>query len=185
MPEQGGVHRQLSCAQIPRRRRTSTEGVCRHLVRAMRNAGWDLQKGVHEDALKKPRLYPLENLPTPTSITAASACCCRGSNQFLVKVRRRRAVWRSGLVRYVPAEGGTDHAGIVSDRLGPSGKPLVINNWTEGYVERNGPARQRASDAPLPRSKRPQAPLPPLRAQDKAPGGPAPKRVKRPSTAAA
>jgi hypothetical protein len=38
-----------------------TEGVCTDtLVRALRNAGWDLQRGVHEDALRKPRLYPLE-----------------------------------------------------------------------------------------------------------------------------
>jgi hypothetical protein len=27
-----------------------------------------------------------------------------------------------------------EHVGIVSDRLGPSGKPLIINSWTTGYV---------------------------------------------------
>ena len=26
-----------------------------------------------------------------------------------------------------------DHVGIVSDELGPSGRPLVINNWAPGY----------------------------------------------------
>ncbi len=34
-----------------------------------------------------------------------------------------------------PNKPGPDHAGIVSDRLGPSGLPLVVNNWTDGYVE--------------------------------------------------
>jgi uncharacterized protein YijF (DUF1287 family) len=27
---------------------------------------------------------------------------------------------------------GPDHIGIVSDAIGPSGLPLVINNWTFG-----------------------------------------------------
>ena len=34
-----------------------------------------------------------------------------------------------------PNKPGADHAAIVSDRLGPSGLPLVVNNWTDGYVE--------------------------------------------------
>jgi hypothetical protein len=29
---------------------------------------------------------------------------------------------------------GPDHIGIVSDRLGPSGLPLLVNNWTDGHV---------------------------------------------------
>ena len=32
----------------------------RHPGAALRNAGWDLQREIHEDALRKPKLYPLE-----------------------------------------------------------------------------------------------------------------------------
>jgi uncharacterized protein YijF (DUF1287 family) len=30
---------------------------------------------------------------------------------------------------------GPDHIGIVSDRVGPSGQRMVINNWTDGTVD--------------------------------------------------
>jgi uncharacterized protein YijF (DUF1287 family) len=33
-----------------------------------------------------------------------------------------------------PSRSGPDHIGIVSDRRGPSGHPLIINNWTDGHV---------------------------------------------------
>jgi uncharacterized protein YijF (DUF1287 family) len=32
-----------------------------------------------------------------------------------------------------PSKSGPDHIGIVSDTIGESGHPLVINNWTDGY----------------------------------------------------
>ena len=31
-----------------------------------------------------------------------------------------------------PSREGPDHLGVVGDRKGTSGLPLVINNWTEG-----------------------------------------------------
>ena len=33
-----------------------------------------------------------------------------------------------------PSRPGPDHIGIISDTIGPSGLPLVINNWTNGTV---------------------------------------------------
>jgi uncharacterized protein YijF (DUF1287 family) len=33
-----------------------------------------------------------------------------------------------------PSRSGPDHIGIVSDTLGDSGQPLIINNWTDGTV---------------------------------------------------
>src|SRR5690606_31803547 len=33
-----------------------------------------------------------------------------------------------------PSRSGPDHIDIISDTLGPSGLPLVINNWTNGTV---------------------------------------------------
>ena len=59
-------YRQLSYPggdDVPR-----TEGVCTDtLVRALRNAGWDLQSGIHEDAARKPSCIRWKNRPTPTS----------------------------------------------------------------------------------------------------------------------
>ena len=115
-----------------------TEGVCTDtLVRAMRNAGWDLQKGVHEDALKKPRLYPLEKPADANIDHRRIRMLLPWFNQFLVKVSPSAPYLPGDLVLFdtFPQKAGPDHAGIVSDRLGPSGKPLVINNWTDGYVE--------------------------------------------------
>jgi uncharacterized protein YijF (DUF1287 family) len=34
-----------------------------------------------------------------------------------------------------PTHDGPDHIGVVSDRIGKSGLPLVVNNWTDGYSE--------------------------------------------------
>jgi uncharacterized protein YijF (DUF1287 family) len=35
-----------------------------------------------------------------------------------------------------PTRDGPDHIGIVSDTIGESGMPMVINNWTNGTVTR-------------------------------------------------
>ena len=45
--------------------------------------------------------------------------------------------WRPGdiiLMDTFPSRPGPDHIGIISDTIGPSGLPLVINNWTNGTV---------------------------------------------------
>ena len=50
---------------------------------------------------------------------------------------------RAATVPYLPGEivfldtlpgPGPEHLGIVSDRVGQSGLPLIINNWTDGYA---------------------------------------------------
>jgi uncharacterized protein YijF (DUF1287 family) len=115
-----------------------TEGVCTDtLVRALRNAGWDMQKGVHEDALKKPRLYPLEKAADANIDHRRIRMLLPWFNQFFVKVAPGEPYLPGDLLLFdtFPNKPGPDHAGIVSDRLGPSGKPLVINNWTDGFHE--------------------------------------------------
>jgi uncharacterized protein YijF (DUF1287 family) len=115
-----------------------TIGVCTDtIVRAFRNAGLDLQKLVAEDVRRARAAYPLIKRPD--------------SNIDHRRVRNL-ALWFERHVRRVPAQApprpgdvvffdtfprrsGPDHVGIVSDRLGPSGQLLVINNWTEGTVE--------------------------------------------------
>ncbi len=145
-----------------------TEGVCTDtLVRAMRNAGWDLQKGVHEDALKKPRLYPLEKPADANIDHRRIRMLLPWFNQFLVKVPASAPYLPGDLVLFdtFPQKAGPDHAGIISDRLGPSGKPLVINNWTEGYVEQEMDLLGSVPVTHRFRVPSGRTPLPPLRAQ--------------------
>jgi uncharacterized protein YijF (DUF1287 family) len=113
-------------------------GVCTDtIVRAFRNAGLDLQKLVAEDVRRTRAAYPLVKRPD-TNIDHRRV--------------RNLALWFGRHVRRVPAQAplrpgdvvffdtfpsrsGPDHVGIVSDRVGPSGQLLVINNWTVGTVE--------------------------------------------------
>jgi uncharacterized protein YijF (DUF1287 family) len=113
-------------------------GVCTDtIVRAFRNAGFDLQKLVAEDVRRTPAAYPWVKRPD-TNIDHRRV--------------RNLALWFGRHVRRLPAQApprpgdvvffdtfpsrsGPDHVGIVSDRMGPSGQLLVINNWTVGTVE--------------------------------------------------
>lgn len=117
------------------------EGVCTDvIVRAMRNAGFDLQKLVHMDAVAKPRAYP--NIARPD----ASADHRRVKNLVVWFERHwqrlpadphdRSAPWLPGDVVFLDTmrDPQPDHVGIVSDRAGPSGMPLIVNSWTNGYV---------------------------------------------------
>lgn len=116
-----------------------TEGVCTDtLVRALRNAGWDLQKGVHEDALRRPRLYPLEGKQPDANIDHRRIrMLLPWLKQFFVEVPKDAPYLPGDLVLFdtFPDRPGSDHAGIVADRLGKSGLPLIVNNWDVGYVE--------------------------------------------------
>ncbi len=116
-----------------------SEGVCTDtLVRALRNAGWDLQREIHEDAQKKPHLYPLAGKAPDANIDHRRIrMMLPWFNQNLVKVAADAPYLPGDIVLFdtFPNKAGPDHAGIVSDRLGPSGLPLVVNNWTDGYVE--------------------------------------------------
>ena len=109
-----------------------SRGVCTDVVvRALRAAGLDLQKLVHEDAVAHPRAYA-RYVPHPDA-----------------NIDHRRvgplSVWLDAHAQRVPltassfAAGdlvawslygtrGLDHIGIVGDRAGPRGLPLVIHN---------------------------------------------------------
>jgi len=116
------------------------EGVCTDVViRALRNAGHDLQRLVHEDIRRSRRSYPMVRRPDsnidhrrvqtllpyfrrhwralPPDITGALEPLLPGDVVFLNTMGDERP----------------DHIGIISDEVGPSGRPLVINNWTVGY----------------------------------------------------
>lgn len=117
-------------------------GVCTDvIIRAVRNAGIDLQKEVHEDIKRAPKAYPM--------VKNANAHIDQRRVKTLLPYFQRH--WqkrtaalddakdplRPGDVIFMdtfPSKSGPDHIGIVSDTIGPSGLPLIINNWTNGTV---------------------------------------------------
>ena len=119
-------------------------GVCTDVViRALRNAGIDLQGEVHRDIGRAPRSYPMVKGRGDTNIDH------RRVKTILPWFRRHWTArtarvddpgdpLRPGDVVFFDTfvtRSGPDHIGIVSDRMGPSGLPLVINNWTDGHQD--------------------------------------------------
>lgn len=117
------------------------QGVCSDvIVRAVRNAGIDLQSALQREIRAAPRAFPMVKRP--------NAHIDHRRVKTLLPYferrwdRRRAAVddpadpLRPGDVVFLdtfPSRPGPDHVGIVSDRRGESGLPLVINSWTDGF----------------------------------------------------
>jgi uncharacterized protein YijF (DUF1287 family) len=120
-----------------------TIGVCTDVViRAVRNAGLDLQKELHDDIRRARAAYPMVKGSGDPNIDQ------RRVGTLLPYFRRR---WEAHTARLddpadplrpgdvilmdtFPGRSGPDHIGILSDRLDEQGLPLVINNWTDGTV---------------------------------------------------
>lgn len=109
------------------------------VIRALRNAGIDLQKEIAEDIRRRPKAYP--------NVTAQKISIDhrRVRNQvvwfarFLTRLgtdadSAHPEAWLPGDIALFDtlSKPGPDHIGVVSDAIGPSGLPLVINNWTFG-----------------------------------------------------
>jgi uncharacterized protein YijF (DUF1287 family) len=120
-----------------------TIGVCTDvIIRAVRNAGIDLQRELHEDIRRARAAYPMIKGMGDPSIDQHRV------GSLLPLFRRHWERHTAALadpadpLRPVdvifmdtfPARSGPDHIGILSDRLDEHGLPLVINNWTDGTV---------------------------------------------------
>ncbi len=134
---EGYVSVRFPMGDVPR-----TMGVCTDvIVRALRNAGLDLQAALQRDIRRSRRSYPMVKRPDG-SIDHRRVRTLLPF--FLRQLDRRSAALddagdplRPGdvvLFDTFPGRSGPDHIGIVSDRIGESGHPLVINNWTHGTV---------------------------------------------------
>jgi len=120
-----------------------TIGVCTDvIIRAVRNAGIDIQKELHEDIRRARSAYPMVKGMGDPSIDQ------RRVGTLLPYFKRH---WESHTARLddpadplqpgdiilmdtFPSRAGPDHIGILSDRVDDQGLPLVINNWTDGTV---------------------------------------------------
>ena len=116
-------------------------GVCTDvLVRALRNAGIDLQRAVHEDILRSPRSYPGVARPNTDidhrRVTSLLPYFQRHFEQHAAAASADDP-YRPGDILFMdtfPRREGPDHVGIVSDQRSAEGAPLIINNWTTGTV---------------------------------------------------
>ena len=121
------------------------KGVCTDVViRAYRAIGIDLQQRVHEDMGGAFAAYPHAwGLARPDAnidhrrVKTILPWFRRHWTAHSARVDDAGDPLRPGDVVFFDTfatRAGPDHIGIVSDRLGPSGLPLVINNWTDGHV---------------------------------------------------
>ncbi len=120
------------------------QGVCTDVViRAVRNAGIDLQTALQKDIKAKRSAYPMVKGNGNPEIDHRRV-------KTLLPYFKRQWVehtaalddasdpYRPGDIVFMdtfPSRKGPDHIGIVSDTMGESGYLLVVNNWTVGYVE--------------------------------------------------
>ena len=112
-----------------------TQGACTDVViRALRHAGFDLQKLIHDDIIADPSAYPLHGHAPDTNIDQR-----RIPNQIAFFKRHGEQLtnevspstldqWRGGDIVYWQLPLNHEHTGVVSDRIGPSGVPMVIHN---------------------------------------------------------
>jgi uncharacterized protein YijF (DUF1287 family) len=120
-----------------------TMGVCTDvIVRALRNAGLDIQKALHEDIARAPRAYPMVKGRGDPSIDQRRVATLlpyfeRHLEPHTAALGDAKDPYRPGDILFMdtfPSRSGPDHIGIVSNHVDDRGLPLVINNWTNGTV---------------------------------------------------
>jgi len=121
-------------------------GVCTDVViRALRAAGTDLQRLVHEDVARAPFAYPhighADASIDHRRVPGLLAYFRRHATRLPIGTRTAadRATWSPGDV-VVWQFGGCPacrprHVGVVTDRVGPSGLPMVVHNVSRAAEE--------------------------------------------------
>jgi uncharacterized protein YijF (DUF1287 family) len=105
------------------------------IIRAFRNAGIDLQQLIHEDMKENFHLYPqkwglegpdanIDHRRVPNQVCFLE----RYGTSLPLGVSEELDKWQWGDVVYWRFPNGRDHCGIISDRTGKDGLPLVIHN---------------------------------------------------------
>jgi uncharacterized protein len=116
-------------------------GVCTDVViRALREQGLDLQKSVHEDMRAHFSQYPknwglkrpdrnIDHRRVPNLMTWFQR------QGMALKVSDQPADYRAGDIVTWDLGRGLTHIGLVSDRVGPAGTPLILHNIGRGTQE--------------------------------------------------
>jgi len=119
----------------------SATGVCSDVViRALRTQGLDLQVAVHEDMRRHFKAYPqrwgakrpdasIDHRRVPNLMTWFDR------QGMAVPIERDAKAYRPGDIVAWDLGRGQTHIGLVSDRLGADGAPLVLHNIGQGVRE--------------------------------------------------
>ncbi len=134
----GGGYRRIDFpgGDIPRE-----DGVCTDVViRAVRNAGVDIQAELQKEIKRSPKSFPMVKKRNPNidhrRVKTLLPYFKRQWEAHTVALDDKADPLRPGDIIFMdtfPRRSGPDHIGILSNRRGPSGHLLVINNWTNGY----------------------------------------------------
>ena len=110
-------------------------GACTDVVvRALRAAGYDLQRLIHEDMRTRFRSYPRREARPDPNIDHRR---CPNQAWFFRRYGRTLptavgpatlAQWRPGDLVYWKLPNGLDHTGVLSDRIDSRGVPFVVHN---------------------------------------------------------
>jgi uncharacterized protein len=120
------------------------KGACTDVViRAFRAVGYDLQRLIHEDMRRNFSRYPqsyglkrpdhnIDHRRVPNQMTFLR----RHGKVLATGTTGAAAVsWKPGDIVYWKLDSGLDHCGIISDRKGAGGLPLVIHNLSAAAEE--------------------------------------------------
>ncbi len=112
------------------------------VVRALRNAGLDLQSAVRDDIRAAPSVYGIAR-PDPNidhrRVRTVIKYFVRHFEAHSTELDDPSDPLAPGDIVFFdtfPDRPGPDHLGVVTRSRGKSGRPLVINNWTTGYTTR-------------------------------------------------
>lgn len=117
------------------------QGVCTDvIIRAVRNAGMDLQHELQRDIRRSRSSYPMVKRPNAhidhRRVKTLLPYFVRTWDRRRVELDDPSDPLLPGDVVFMdtfPQKSGPDHIGIVSEVVGDSGHPLIINSWTDGF----------------------------------------------------
>ncbi len=104
------------------------------IVRALRNAGVDLQVEVHADIGRAPRRYPMVGEPNPDIDHRRVRTLLPWFRAHWLALDEAATLQPGDVVFMdtIESRAGPDHIGILGDRRSEAGRLLVANNWTDG-----------------------------------------------------
>jgi uncharacterized protein YijF (DUF1287 family) len=104
------------------------------IVRALRNAGVDLQVEIHEDIARTPRRYPMVSKANDDIDHRRVRTMLPWFRAHWVAIAEHEPLQPGDVVFMdtIESRHGPDHIGILGDRQ-DDGRWLVANNWTDGY----------------------------------------------------
>ena len=120
------------------------KGACTDVViRALRNAGYDLQSKIHQDIAAHWGLYPrYGGCPRPDPnidqrrIPNQRVFFSRFGQSLPTDIKTPLS-WQPGDIVEWKMPFGHDHTGVLSDHVDPQGFPLVIHNMGSGPLEQD------------------------------------------------